>query len=452
MPTRKLFLLVFSLAMTLRLLLCVYNREANDNHMEAIALIADNKAIPESWECAECFQPKAFYLLSAGVLVVGNITGTVERIVAIQLLNLVFSFFILLFVWKYLRSKSFSETVTLLLFSLVALNPALAGINAQITNDTIIILLGVLSIFYLDRFMHTGNSRDGMLMGLFVLLCPVVKGSGIVLMGCVYIVLVVHILFGKAERRTLLLKTGMWLMVAAVVVIPFAGGYYSSYVKYGTPFSTGIGPKANVNSEVQHEVFHWRPGYRSVREGFLTFRFIGMLEQPYINNDTYTYPLHRTSLWSQLYGRTVFMHFDQHPPSWQNTSPAILNAGRMALLLGLLPALLLFVGCITYVTDLFTKHSINIRQYIQNAEWHHLVFIAGYTAFIMLYARNYPDFSTMKSIFLFPAIPSFAYAIGKSLAGIRNTALFKIVTVLLIALLLVHVYDISFLIMQLMGV
>ncbi|HEX5003273.1 MAG TPA: phospholipid carrier-dependent glycosyltransferase [Bacteroidia bacterium] len=449
MSHRSLFLLVFSLAMALRLMLCLLNREANDNHMEAIALIADNKSIPESWECAECFQPKAFYLLSAGILIGANITDPTARIITIQLLNLVFSFFILLFVWKYLRSKSFSDGITLLIFSMVALNPSLAGINAQITNDTIVILMGTGAIYYLDKFIQSGNRKDGWLLGLFVLLSPVVKGSGIVLVACVFFVLAVRAFLGTAEKRKPLIKAGCWLAVTLLVVVPFAGGYYSSYVKYGTPFSTGIGPKANVKQETQKEVFHWRPGYRSLREGFLTFRLAGMLQQPYINNDTYTYPLHRTSLWSQLYGRTFFMHFDQHPPSWQNRSPVLLNAGRLALVLGLIPALLLFVGVVLSVTTLWTTYSFRLKQYIQKAEWHHLVFIAAYIAFIMLYARSYPDFSTMKSIFIFPAIPAFCYAMARGMSAVRSASVTKLISAAIIVLLLVHVYDISFLIRQL---
>src|SRR2546422_4368236 len=38
-------------------------------------------------------------------------------------------------------------------------------------------------------------------------------------------------------------------------------------------------------------------------------RLVDLLEHPVISNDVEGYPLHRTSLWSQLYGRAHFVHF-----------------------------------------------------------------------------------------------------------------------------------------------
>src|SRR3989442_15182227 len=53
---------------------------------------------------------------------------------------------------------------------------------------------------------------------------------------------------------------------------------------------------------------------------------------------------HRTSLWSQLYGRAHFSHFAQHPPSWRNTSPLVVTVGRLIFVLALLPTAFLLAG------------------------------------------------------------------------------------------------------------
>jgi hypothetical protein len=444
---KQAWIVVLGLGIVLRLMLCLVNREANDDHMEAICLIADRKAIPEAWECAECFQPKAFYLMNAGVLLAFNITGPDARIIAIQMVNLVLSFFILWFIWKYLKSKPFSNTVRLMVFAFAALNPCLAGINGQVTNDTLIILLGVLSLYYADRFLSSGSWRDGLLMSLFVLLSPIVKGSGLVIAIGVFMLLSVHILFSLPEIRMRILKIGLMLFISCVAIVPFAGGYYYSYINYGTPFSTGIGPSANKRDS---EPFRWRPGIQSVAGGYLTFRLGGMLEQPYINDDPDNFPLHRTSVWSQMYGRTMFLHFDQHPPSWKSTAPAILFAGRLALVLGLIPALLFLLGLLQSLMEFMRKYKFNIRKFVLSGDWHHLVFIAGFTGFIILYTRDYPDFSTMKSVFLFPALAAFLYAFAKGYSIITNRLLNKAVSSLLILLLCVHVFDIVFLINQLL--
>jgi hypothetical protein len=52
-----------------------------------------------------------------------------------------------------------------------------------------------------------------------------------------------------------------------------------------------------------------------VADGFLTFRLLNLLREPYITYPPAAYPVHRTSFWSQIYGRAHFVHFDAWPPS-----------------------------------------------------------------------------------------------------------------------------------------
>jgi hypothetical protein len=107
------------------------------------------------------------------------------------------------------------------------------------------------------------------------------------------------------------------------------------------------------------------------------------------------------------------------------------------------------MGLLQSVVEFIRDYKFNIRKYVLSGSWHHLVFIAGFTGFIILYTRDYPDFSTMKSVFLFPALSAFLLAFAKGYSVITNQALNKILSSLLILLLCVHVFDIVFLITQL---
>ncbi len=440
--------MIFVTALLLRLFLCLYNREANDDHMQVINLIVDKGFVPTKDDCAECFQPKFFYLFHAKAIELFHITSLTTRIVYVQLVNFIFSFFVLLISLKIILSVKTTSTVHTASFALLAFNPCFTGINAQATNDTAIILLGSCSIYFVAKFLEEKKVIQAVALILFIVLSSIVKGSGLVIFIAVFLILLLKILFADGDEKKLFIKTLICLTILYTAIVPFAGGYYKEYMHTGTPFATGIG--ANARTATDHETFRYRPGITSVAGGYLTFRYFDMIEHPYITNDPDVYPLHRTSLWSQLYGRTFFMHFDQHPPTWQSKNNLLLNVGRVLLALGIIPAFVFILGFInvslTFLKNIFT----NTKQYLQaENNWIHLVFVIGYTLFIVKYSRDFPDFSIMKSLFLFPAIPSFIKIFTEGLTSIKNDKFKKAVYAAILIIILLSIFDIGFLIAQL---
>ena len=82
-----------------------------------------------------------------------------------------------------------------------------------------------------------------------------------------------------------------------------------------------------------------------LREPSLVNRPLHDLDDP-TNYDASGYPLHQTSLWSQLYGRLHFVHFDSWPPTWESDSVIVHWIGRAALVLGLVPTTVLLIGLV----------------------------------------------------------------------------------------------------------
>ena len=451
---KKVLLFIFIASMLLRLPLSILNREANDDHMEAIVMIVENNSLPDPGACTECFQPKLFYVLNAVVLKLLNIEDNDAQIICVQLINLLFSFFILLFTWRCIELYSFKDEYKLLAFSLLAFNPCLIGINVQATNDTLVILLGVMSVYYTIKYFLTNSGAEILKLGVVIILCAITKGSGIVIAIAVFMIFIVKILYSESRLQLLYQKCILVLMIGFLVIVPLAGGYYSNYMNSGNPFAINMGANSLTKAAVaeDEEPFRFRPGIRSTGSAFLTFRFWNMLQQPYITNDPDVYPLHRTSLWSQLYGRTFFMHFDQHPPSWINKDPLILNIGRIAIVLGLIPVGIALLGAGWLIVQIRSKYGLNLKRYIEDNKWIHMVFALGFTMFIVKYARSYPDFSTMKSIFLFPAIPSFVYMLllgFESLSNWISSKVYLFIYALLVMLMVTHIADVLFLICQL---
>src|SRR5262249_47396313 len=88
-----------------------------------------------------------------------------------------------------------------------------------------------------------------------------------------------------------------------------------------------------------------RPGITSIVHSYLTFRIVDLVLNP--TNDLRMQPrhAHRTSLWSQLYGRAHFAHFPAAPQSWKQVhSPFINGVGRAIMILALVPTTLMVLG------------------------------------------------------------------------------------------------------------
>ena len=151
-----------------------------------------------------------------------------------------------------------------------------------------------------------------------------------------------------------------------------------------------------------------RPGITSVVDGFLTFRLVDMLAHPYITNDPLVYPRHRTSLWSQLYGRAHIAHFAQHPPSWRSTSGLVTGVSRLILILALVPSALFFAEVFRNLVQLLRRP---FRAGAQGQLDIDLLTTAavGFLAFSVFYSLVYRDFSTMKAEFLFPALLAYVF-------------------------------------------
>src|SRR6185369_8410172 len=108
---RIIIISIFIFSMGLRLVLCFVNRQANDDHMEVINWIVDKHEIPTIENCPEAFQPKIFYLMSAGVINLLSIDNNNNRIICVQLINFIFSFFILLFLWMFISRHNVSRPI-----------------------------------------------------------------------------------------------------------------------------------------------------------------------------------------------------------------------------------------------------------------------------------------------------------------------------------------------------
>ncbi len=452
------FLVVFIFSSLLRILLGFLNREANDNHLEVVNLIVSENSISTSVErCWECFQPKLYHFLGAWIIKLFSINSENMKIIALQFISVIAGIITVYIVYKFLKMICLDEKIRLILFSLIAFNPKLIGINAQATNDSLVIILSVAATYCFYTFLNDFDIKKFFLTVGLIVLATIAKPNALFLLISFILILFLK-LIGNLNRKQNLRRISVYLVLFLLLTIPttaFLGGYYSNYVKYGDSSKTNR--QKYPFPHFFNETFYpdRRPGTTSIFNSFLTFRIIDAIKNPIITSDYAPIPTHRTSLWTQLYGRTNYLHFDNFPPSWRTNDPFVINVGRIILLLALVPLLIFIYGLCINIISIFTNFKHKKWQYLsRNNDWLFLIIVITYILFIIYYNGIIRDFASMKAIFLFPALLGFAKIFTDGLESAYHLKVGKIglaptLDIVFPSLILLYITDVVCLIQQL---
>jgi hypothetical protein len=451
-----LFFSVALLSLSLQLALVRYNRQSNDNHMQVVQLMLASPRLPQLQDCWECFQPKMFHFTVTRVVqVLGLTTLTPSGLSLIaEIINLLAGLVTLAIAWVFIAHLSVkSKWLRLLTFGLVALNPAIIGINSQATNDTFAILFSTLAIYSAYVFLQRKRITTFFLTILFTVLGIATKTNAWVTAIAIVITLFIQA-FSKPERHIKAATYAIAFLIAVPIltVINPLTQYVANYETYGKPILMNIGTLP-LPPLFEKTKYNDRGGILSIQDGFFTFKFANLLEHPRIEYDHDNYPPNRTSFWTMLYGSAHSASFSNYPPSWSTTGTQGFLLARGIFTLALLPTILLLVGAIMetfLVLRSIFKRDLIIVQTISYGLFA-LTFI-GYISFAILYALFYQTFLVLKAIFIFPALLTFPFLFLRAVEP-AYTFLSKrikwsiyILNVDMIALLILYVIDIVMLI------
>lgn len=441
---------VLTLAALLRVVLALVNTEANDDHLAVITMIARQHRLPRAHELFEAYQPKLYHVTAAELWRIGPWRSESSLLRTAQLLSCGAGILALLLVHSFLRRQAVGEGPRLIALSLVALNPKLIGLNAQATNDSFVILFGTLSLYLAWSFLTAPSVTKLLLTGASCILAALSKGSGLVVFVTILLVLGVAVLrapWPHGERR----RVGAYVALFLVAVVPLfcvVGPYHDNYEESGgNPFAINVAP--DPLPPLVHDSYVRRPGTTSIVHTYLTFRLADLLRHPTEpQKGNGPYPLHRTSLWSQLYGRLSSLHFDQWPPSWQDVRPITLTVVRASMLLGIFPSILLLTGAVRaakWAVPLVSRRAATAEGL---AALLFLTSIAAFTAFIIVFTLRYRDFASMKVEYMLPcllAVTAFV-AWGSDWVWMRCSVIIACLTCALVA---VHLLDVVLLVQRL---
>ena len=403
---RSLTVVALTLAVLLRVVLALVNRDANDDHIEVVMAILTEKRLPHFGECGECFQPKLYHLAVAAAAVVFPGRSPTTLIVTGQLLNVAAGLATLWVVSLFLRRFVPDPTTRALAFALTALNPELASINGMATNDSFVILWSTAAIYGVVRFLETPRLRYLALGAVGTMLAPLSKGNGLVtatvLMGALVVSAILRLQARPRDARRFAAYAAAFCLTW-VAIVPWAGQYLDNAGRAGSPFAINRPPVPWPN--LFEETYVGKAGITSIVHSYLTFRIIDLVMHP--TQDTKIKPMyeHRTSLWSQLYGRAHFAHFPAQPETWKQVHHKFIRGvGHTIMVLALVPTTLMVLGGALRLAG-WRQSLPDPRPFLrQSPSWLLDAAAVAFLAFIVVYTARYRDHTVMKTVFILPGL------------------------------------------------
>lgn len=461
---RYLTVVVLTVAVLLRLTLALINRDSNDDHIEVVTRILTEKRLPHFGECTECFHPKLYHLTVAAVAAVLPAPSPTQLIVTGQLLNVAAGLGTLWIVALFLRRFVPDPTTRAMAFALTALNPELASINGMATNDSFVILWSTMAVYGALRFLETTRLGHLALGAVGTVLAGLSKGNGLVtatvLVGALVVWAILRLQVRSLDARWLAVCAAAFCLVW-VAIVPWAGQYLDNARRSGSPFAVRFPPAPRPH--LFEETYIGRAGVTSIVHAYLTFRIVDLIQHPISNFGPMPQYRHRTSLWSQLYGRAHFAHFADWPRTWSTIfkkrddwvhPPFIRRIGRAIMLLALAPTTLMVLGGALRLGEWLRWLLDPQRFRRQSPTWVLDVAAATFLAFIVVYTLRYRDYTFMKAVFLLPGLLGFVhwfvvgYTVVRGYAGASGGIVGALNGVLLV-LLALYAADLTTLVLHL---
>ena len=146
-------------------------------------------------------------------------------------------------VGTYTLARLIVPTGALLAAALVALNPMFIFISAAVNNDTLVIALSTLTLWWLIRLLYKTavSPWQFVVLGILWGLAALSKASALALGGVIFLGLLLAAWQARSSRR--LLMSGLFMMLGVMVT---AGWWYGrSWLLYGDPLA--LAPALNAN-------------------------------------------------------------------------------------------------------------------------------------------------------------------------------------------------------------
>ena len=363
-------------------------------------MYSENKVLPGSSDCWECYQPPIYYGICATIL---NTATSLElspftKWKSVQFLNILLSIILLFLYLKIMIQLKVSMEARLIVLSVLAFLPRDIFTSVMIGNDYLLTFFCVLAVLFFIRSygnFRTRNSsnfrQDYFFLSLICLLSFFTKQHGL-LMIVLPILLMLNCVIGKWNAK----------FSFVIILLTFTIISLNSYTAYAE-----TGQLMVSNQHFFDYAINQQPGNISKVE-FSTFRYFSLLQEPFISESTLQ------SLPTELFARTFFDY------EWRFLSPNVEGSkfiGRIAYLWGMFWIILFAYWLFKY---------IKIRQagFVIVA-----LFVLASLFFLVpvIQTFRFPYFSSMKAMFVLPALIIMSICLSKFIPILRTNFIVAIV-------------------------
>lgn len=406
--------LIVAIGALMRLTLVGVNPPNNsyDDHLEPVAIYATTGERPSPDTCWQCYQPPAYYTLSAGVLdAVYAVTGS-QRTAweAVQWISSLASIgtliLALLLLRSYLSDDRLAQMGGILLVTML---PRDLYTAASMGNDALLVFFVTAAVYCFTRIRQQDRAPIATVgLGCSAVLAAWTKQSGLIALGLTVLAyLWIWRTRASQSRRA-------WILGGFVLVVLIAVGDEA-----WRTYQTGIPLASNQHFEPRAALEGQPPGHISATT-FVSFLPVRLLEHPILN------PATVESFWTQIFARTWYDYEPRFLPVVEMTT----WLARSLYMVGLIVMSVMVVG----VVRVLRQGPDSVRML--------LIIPVGFIAAAILQTVRFPYFSSMKSLFVLPSVSvlvlCFAYGVQRLRARRSGQRLLVLLLLALAALGAVH--------------
>jgi hypothetical protein len=292
----------------------------NDDHGEVVRYFVRHGRFPTLWNTLEAQHPPLYYLLCV------PFWKWTESYKGMQVLSLICSIVTLLVLYHFIYNTPLIENARARLYAwlVVCFLPQFVMFNLYVSNDTLTILLGTVSILQAWRYIRSKRRLDLVLLGVFIVIGLLTK-----LMFLAYLPVfaaVVFVIEGRSRRA--------FAVAALFFALTFIGGSYKlvdNYFRLGDPLANGNDLRfhyMNIHSHART--------YRGIWS-YIDVNIFKLIKDPVLSDAT------SGSLPSVLYG-TFWYQYIPESNFIGNRSRPTMYIGSAIYIAALLPTLIFILG------------------------------------------------------------------------------------------------------------
>ena len=309
-----------------------------DAHSQVLKFLLRSGSLPHTHELHEAFQPPLYYLLAAPFLAVTGYAKGAQILSLVISIATLFAFYLLL----YRRTIILSEKARLYSLTFVALLPQFVMFSLFVSNDTLIIFIGAITMLQAYQFAERPDRRNLVLLSVLAGLGLLTKATFVAALPVLALLVVVCTPFGGAKRIA--------PRVAVFLLLAFSIGcykYIDNQIHEKNAFVTNMDMLPTPSWAVEQA--RWYRGWRGLEDINVT----SLIAEPLLSDRTKGSPL------LMLYATYWYPHTPLSSYGWSN--PPLRLLGSCVYLFSLVPASTFAVGLVSMILRISTAFKTFVK-------------------------------------------------------------------------------------------